>query len=200
MSDKFRILMVCTGNICRSPLAKQILELEFQGVEHFSVDSAGIQAMVGHSMPDFSLKIARENGVLNPEEHEAKQLTEALIIDFDLVLVMDRGHRKSVVELSPRSTRKVFTVRDFARLIEVTAPADLAEEVKLAGNSPKAKLDAAVEAARLGRSDLLPLEDPADEDIIDPFGKSEQIYEESAAQLIPVVKAVTSYLKGALEI
>lgn len=156
--------------------------------------------MVGHSMPENSLRIARRIGVIDPNFHSAKQLTQALIDTADLVLTMDRGHRKQVVELSPRSTRKVFSIRDFARLIEVTTPADLAVEVKLAGDSPKAKLNAAVEAARLGRSDLLPLENSADEDIVDPYGKSEQVYEDSAAQLIPAVQGIASFLKSALEI
>lgn len=200
MNSKFRILTVCTGNICRSPLAKQLLEIEFQGDKHFELDSAGVQAMVGHTMPEFSLRIARQNRVKAPELHRAKQLTEALVEGTDLVLTMDRGHRKQVVELSPRSTRKVFTIRDFARLIEVTTPADLAAEIKIAGDSPKAKLNAAIEAARLGRSDLHPLENLADEDIVDPYGKSQQVYEDSAAQLIPRVRSVASYLKNALEI
>lgn len=200
MSDNFSILTVCTGNICRSPLAEQIFRLEFQGEDHFELDSAGTQAMVGQSMPENSLRIARRIGVIDPNFHSAKQLTQALIDTADLVLTMDRGHRKQVVELSPRSTRKVFSIRDFARLIEVTTPADLAVEVKLAGDSPKAKLNAAVEAARLGRSDLLPLENSADEDIVDPYGKSEQVYEDSAAQLIPAVQGIASFLKSALEI
>lgn len=200
MSNNFRILTVCTGNVCRSPLAEQLFRLEFQGDDHFELDSAGTQAMVGHLMPENSLRIARRIGINDPELHRAKQLTEALIDDADLVLAMDRGHRKKAVELSPRSTRKIFSVRDFARLIEVTTLVDLAAEVELAGDVPKAKLNAAVEAARLGRSDLLPLENPADEDIVDPFGKSDQVYEGSAAQLIPAVERIASYLKSALEI
>lgn len=181
-------------------MAEQLFLLEFQGDDHFELDSAGTQALVGRSMPESSLRIARRIGVHNPELHRAKQLTEPLIDGADLVLAMDRGHRKQVVELSPRSTRKVFSVRDFTRLIEVTSPADLATEVKLVEDSPKAKLNAAIEAARLGRSDLLPLENPADEDIVDPFGKSDQVYEDSAAQLVPSVQRIASYLKSALEI
>ncbi|AGG65762.1 low molecular weight phosphotyrosine protein phosp [Corynebacterium callunae] len=200
MSINFRILTVCTGNICRSPLAEQLFRLEFQGDDHFELDSAGTQAMVGHSMPENSLRIARRIGVRDPDQHRAKQLTEPLIDNADLILAMDRGHRKQVVELSPRSTRKVFSVRDFARLVEVTMPVDLAAEVELAGETSKAKLNAAVEAARLGRSDLLPLESPADEDIVDPFGKSDQVYEDSAAQLIPAVRQIASYFKSTLEI
>lgn len=200
MSDEFRILTVCTGNICRSPLAKQLLEMQFQGVKHFELDSAGTRAMVGHSMPEYSLRIARQNGILAPEHHRSKQLTELLVDHADLVLAMDRGHRKQIVELSPRATRKVFTVRDFARLIEAAGVEDLETEVAISDATPKEKLLAAVEFARLNRSELLPLVNPADEDVIDPYGKSEQFYEISAAQLLPAVRGIASYLKGILEI
>lgn len=199
MSDTFQILTVCTGNICRSPLAKQVFELEFSGVDIFEVDSAGVQAMENVPMPEFSLKIAREQGVEAPDDHRGKQVSEELIHKSDLILAMDRGHRKSLVQLSPRATRKVFTVLDFARLIKATADSDLQEELKLAGDSPVEKLHAAVEAARLSRSDLSPLDNSADEDVVDPYGKNQSDYEASAEQLLPAVHTIASYLKNALE-
>lgn len=199
MSDNFKILTVCTGNICRSPLAQQILEKEFQGMEQITVESAGVQAMVDQPMPEQSLRIACQNGVLNPDLHRGRHLNEEMLTSADLILAMDRGHRRSIVELSPRVTRKAFTLREFARLIDVTTDADLCDEVKAAGPNPSDKLRAAIEAARLGRSDLLPLENPGEDDVVDPYEKSDFVYEASAQQLIPAVDAVTSYLKRALE-
>lgn len=199
MSNSFTILTVCTGNICRSPLAKQLLELELPGADIICVDSAGVQAMVDSPMPEQSLEIARKQGVKTPEEHRAKQITQELINQSDLILAMDRGHRKSIVQLSPRATRKVFTVVDLARLIEATTDADLQEELNLAGDSVIDRLHATVEAARLSRSELNPLDNPADEDIVDPYGKSQSIYEASASQLIPAIRLIASYLNKALE-
>lgn len=198
-SDIFTILTVCTGNICRSPFAEQILKKELQGVKQIEINSAGVQAMEGQPMPELMLKIARQNDVTNPESHLGRQLNEAAITSADLVLAMDRGHRKSIVEMNPRATRKVFSVREFARLIDVTTDADLHEEVKAAGNNPADKLRAAIEAARLGRSDLRALENPGDDDVVDPYGKSDSVYEASAKQLLPAVTTVASYLKRALE-
>lgn len=199
MSTSFTILTVCTGNICRSPLAKQLLELELTGADIIRVDSAGVQAMVDLPMPEQSLEIARKQGIENPEEHRAKQITEELINQSDLILALDRGHRKSIVQLSPRATRKVFTVVDLARLIEATTDADLQEELNLAGDSVIDRLHATVEAARLSRSELNPLDNPADEDIVDPYGKSQSVYEASAGQLIPTIRLIASYLNKAWE-
>lgn len=199
MSNSFTILTVCTGNICRSPLAKQLLELELPEADIICVDSAGVQAMVDSPMPEQSLEIARKQGVKTPEEHRAKQITQELINQSDLILALDRGHRKSIVQLSPRATRKVFTVVDLARLIEATTDADLQEELNLAGDSVIERLHATVEAARLSRSELNPLDNPADEDIVDPYGKSQSVYEASASQLIPAIRLIASYLNKALE-
>ena len=200
MSDVFRILTVCTGNICRSPLAKQLLESAFQGVEHIEIDSAGTQAMVDHPMPEHSLRIARESKVAESELHRGKQLLEAHLDSADLILAMDRGHRRKIVQLSPRTTRKVFTVREFKRLIDVTTDEHLRAEILASDGTPVGKLRAAVDAARLGRSDLIPLDNPDDDDVVDPYGQDKAVYDASAQQLVPVVADVASYLRRALEI
>ena len=199
MSDIFRILTVCTGNICRSPLAEQLLKSAFQGVEHIEIDSAGTQAMIDHPMPEHSLRIARDNKVADSELHRGKQMIEAHLDAADLILAMDRGHRRKIVELSPRATRKVFTVREFKRLIDVTPDEELRAEVMASQGTSAEKLRAAVEAARLGRSDLIPLDNPGDDDVVDPYGQEKGVYDASAQQLIPVVADVASYLMRAME-
>lgn len=199
MSDVFRILTVCTGNICRSPLAEQLLKSAFQGVEHIEIDSAGTQAMIDHPMPEHSLKIALDNKVAGSELHRGKQLVEVHLDSADLILAMDRGHRRKIVQLSPRATRKVFTVREFKRLIDVTTDEHLRAEILASDGTPAGKLRAAVDAARLGRSDLIPLDNPDDDDVVDPYGQDKAVYDASAQQLIPVVADVASYLRRALE-
>ncbi|QGU01018.1 Low molecular weight protein-tyrosine-phosphatase etp [Corynebacterium kalinowskii] len=198
MPETFNILTVCTGNICRSPLAEQLLRQKLESVAEVQVASAGIQAMVGHPMPEESLRLAKENAIADPEAHSARQLTEEMVEHSDLVLAMDRSHRKSIVELSPRSAKKTFTVRDLARLIEVTTDLDLENELQTSGGDTRERLIAALEAARLGRSDLTPLADPSSEDIIDPFQRDKATYHKSAAQLIPAIETISNYLLKAL--
>ena len=199
MSDSFRILTVCTGNICRSPLAEQLLKSALRGVEHIEFDSAGTQAMVDNPMPEHSLEIAKNNEISDAELHRGKQLLEAHLDSADLILAMDRGHRRKIVELSPRATRKVFTVREFKRLIDVTTDEHLRAEILASDGTPVGKLRAAVDAARLGRSDLIPLDNPDDDDVVDPYGQDKAVYDASAQQLIPVVADVASYLRRAME-
>lgn len=200
MSEVFSILTVCTGNVCRSPLAKQLLEKEFNGVTSISVSSAGIRAMIDSPMPGESINLARQNGVENPESHRGQQIDETTIDAADLILAMDRSHRRSVVELSPRAARRVFTLREFSRLINATSETDFLAEVRGAGSSQTEKLKAAVEAARLTRSDLLPLDNPDDDDVVDPYGQDERIFQTSAHQLVPAIHSVVSYFKRSLEI
>ena len=199
MSDSFRILTVCTGNICRSPLAEQLLKSALRGVGHIEFDSAGTQAMVDNPMPEHSLEIAKNNEISDAELHRGKQLLEAHLDSADLILAMDRGHRRKIVELSPRATRKVFTVREFKRLIDVTTDEYLRAEILASDGTPVGKLRAAVDAARLGRSDLIPLDNPDDDDVVDPYGQDKAVYDASAQQLIPVVADVASYLRRAME-
>lgn len=199
MPNTFRILTVCTGNICRSPLAMQLLRESFKGYETFEVSSAGVQALVGHQMPSDSQRIARLNGISAPELHTAQQLSTELVEQADLILAMDRSHRKAIVELSPRSSKKVFTLIDLARLIDATSDEDLYLEVNNSVDLPRPRLLAALEAARLSRSELLPLSDPITEDVIDPYQQPADVFDQSAAQLIPAIQTIAQYFIKALK-
>lgn len=196
MNSRFSILTVCTGNICRSPLAQQILAQQLADIPEVEVSSAGVRAMVDHPMPAYSLEIAQANGVVDAQAHRARQLTTTLIDASSLILAMDRTHRTAIVELSPKSVKRVFTVRDFGRLCSVTTDAHIVAELQ--GSSTVDKLQAAVVAATLSRSDLLPLENATDEDVIDPFGQAQSMYHQSAAQLLPALHTIAEFFKRAV--
>ena len=117
-----RILIVCTGNICRSPLAEQLLRenLRSAGIDAV-VTSAGTHAMTGSAMTPEAAALSTQYGASNTE-HVARQLTEKLIADADLVLTATRDHRRDVVTLLPKATRYTFTLNQFARLV---APAEV---------------------------------------------------------------------------
>jgi protein-tyrosine phosphatase len=114
----FTILVVCTGNICRSPLAEQLLSARLLGsATPFVVTSAGTMAQDGAPMDDLAAEQSRLHGGV-PDGHEATYLTEKLAESADLVLTASREHRSAVVRLSPRATRRTFTLRQFARLAD----------------------------------------------------------------------------------
>ena len=98
------VLVLCTGNICRSPYAKAVLKHRATGV---SIDSAGLSAMVDHEADATAQAAARNRGV-DMSAHKAKQVTRSMIGQFDLILVMDDGHLSLLHKKYPDSRGKSF--------------------------------------------------------------------------------------------
>jgi protein-tyrosine phosphatase len=100
-----RILMVCIGNICRSPTAEHLLK-EALG-ESFTVSSAGISALVGKPADPMAVKLMSEHGV-DASGHVARQLTTTMLRDADLVLGMERVHVAAMIRMAPEASGKIF--------------------------------------------------------------------------------------------
>jgi protein-tyrosine phosphatase len=189
----FGILTVCTGNICRSPLAEQLLRAELAGLD-VAVASAGTNALVGHPMDDRAAVYSRQLGG-SPDEAFGRQLTADQVRQSDLVLAASREHRRAVVELLPRSTHFAFTVREFARLLESLDDRDW-ESVATAPDS-RTRLLSLVEIAASNRGVSELPEDADDDDIIDPYRQDDAVYAESIGQLVPAVRAIAGVLRRA---
>ncbi|MCG5514347.1 low molecular weight protein-tyrosine-phosphatase [Ectothiorhodospira shaposhnikovii] len=113
------LLILCTGNICRSPFAEACLrqQLETAGRD-VRVESAGIGALVGHPADEITRRLAADQG-LSLEEHRAVQVTEDHVRRADLILVMEPVHRQYLLELSPSARGKVFLLGHWSeRVIE----------------------------------------------------------------------------------
>lgn len=132
----FEILVVCTGNICRSPVAAQLLAagLDRGGVR---VTSAGVGAVVGSDIGEGMMDALGRAGV-SAGPHEARQATEALISGADLVLTMDTDQRSWILGRVPAALRRTYTLREFALICgflsgsgEVNWPARLDDESRL---------------------------------------------------------------------
>lgn len=196
----FTILAVCSGNICRSPLAEQLLRAGLAGVEGVTVGSAGTIALVGEGMPSEALALSLRLGATDAAAHSARQLDEQLIRDADLVLGLSREHRRAVVELVPAATRRAFTLREFAHLAAAVTDADLDEAASPLGTAGvQSRLRDAVVATAALRGVVEPFSSPEDADVADPYRRSAAVYEESAAQLVPAVHAAVALLSRAAE-
>lgn len=92
------VLVVCVGNICRSPVGERLLG---DALPDLRVGSAGLHALVGHAADDVAADVARRHGIA-VDGHIARQLTPALGADHDLILVMERAHRHEIGERFPQ--------------------------------------------------------------------------------------------------
>lgn len=200
MGAKFRILTVCTGNVCRSPLAEQLLRAQLAAWGTFEVSSAGTRALEGQQMPEETQAVARSLGVPHPEDHRARQLTEGMLDDADLVLAMAREHRRAIVELNPRVARRTFTIRELARYAAVVTDEDVLEELSFSPSGPGAQLRAAVRALSVGRASARPPQDPVDDDVRDPYRQPLAVHQQMGQQLAPAVNAAVNYLVHAGEV
>ena len=99
------ILVVCTGNICRSPTGEYLLKKELG--PGFDVMSAGLGALVDHPAHELSQKIALQHGV-DMSAHRARQINLDILKWADLVLVMENGHKMELLHRYPWLEGKVF--------------------------------------------------------------------------------------------
>ena len=101
-----RILIVCVGNICRSPTAEFLFREKLKHRD-IHISSAGLKALVGRPMDDNAMQILKEHGI-DAAEHRARQLDPTMLREADLVLTMERNHWANVSRLAPEASGKLF--------------------------------------------------------------------------------------------
>ncbi|MGI2027827.1 low molecular weight protein-tyrosine-phosphatase [Endozoicomonas acroporae] len=116
------ILVVCVGNICRSPTAEYMLKKRFGELgSNITVNSAGLGALVGKSAADKAAELAASHGIdLTP--HVAQQLTASMIHDHDLILVMEEGHIKACEGITPAARGKTHLLGRWQNNLEIPDP------------------------------------------------------------------------------
>ncbi len=174
------VLTVCTGNICRSPLAEQLLRSRFANDPRFELGSAGLHAVVGAPMDKAA---ARQLVALGESAAglTGEQLGEQHVGAADLILTMTRAQRDEVVRRFPRTMHRTFTLAEFAALLE---PAS-----EPGASDPRAVIE---RAARLRSSARL----GDDDDIIDPIDAADDVHARVARQIVGYVDAIAARLKG----
>lgn len=181
----FSVLFVCTGNICRSPIAEQLFRayLDSPGIEY---SSAGTHAAVEWAMPSEASDVSERLGG-NPSAHSARQLSAKLIEQSDLVIALAREHRSKIVRTVPRASRYTFTLREFVRLLEeVTADSAVSDLLR---NDLAGTLRELVPAVASRRGQTSPVA-AGDDDVDDPFGRSLANYALAGEQINDAVKRV----------
>ena len=205
-SAPVRILTVCTGNICRSPVAERLLQAGLDQVlpGGFEVASAGTRAMVGDPIQPLSADIVRTFGG-NPEGFAARQLTPKILRGVDLVLTMTSGHRGEVLQLDASLLKRTFTIREFARMLDVLDERDASSQPPAAaasdmpdGGDPLAANTAfwrGLPARAAGVRHLSLPADAAENDVIDPYRRAPEVYRQMEDELAPAIVSILRHAR-----
>jgi len=181
-ADGYRIVVVCTANICRSPMAEAMIR---QGLRAAGAEAAGVvvesAGVYGHEGSPIAPGSASALAALGIEEdgHRGRLLTPAIVGAADLVLTMEERHRAAILAGTPEAHGRTFALREFARLAggqETLAGAGVAERAR------------ALVADAGARRAALPW--PGVDDVPDPYGGPGEGYHACAALLLAEVRTL----------
>jgi protein-tyrosine phosphatase len=106
------ILVVCVGNICRSPMAEALLRRALIGQDGVTVASAGLGALVGYPASEHSVELMTNAGE-DISGHRARQIHPDMVSAADLVLVMEAGHKRAIDDADPTARGKVHRLGEW---------------------------------------------------------------------------------------
>ncbi|EPF0942469.1 TPA: protein tyrosine phosphatase [Klebsiella michiganensis] len=112
------ILVVCTGNICRSPIGERYLR---RALPNKKIESAGTGALVGHSADDSAIRIAEKHGI-SLAGHQGRQFTSALGRQYELILVMEKSHLEQIGRIAPEVRGKTMLFGQWLNQKEIPDP------------------------------------------------------------------------------
>lgn len=181
----FRILVVCTGNICRSPLAERLLRTRLdarlgEDGPQVVVGSAGARGLDRSPMDRHAAAELRRLGG-DPDEFSSRPLTDVHVTEADLVLTATREHRSAVLSRFPEALRRTFTLLEFAALAPYRPLPDAV---------PGDILPSLVQEAAQRRASAA----SADHDIPDPYTRARDVHREVADLIGDAVERIVTGL------
>lgn len=181
------ILVVCTGNICRSPLGEGFVRralIDRLGLDAPEVSSAGTAGWEGSGATPESVRAGAERG-LDVGSHRARRLSDAMVEGADLVVTMAGEHRDEVAAAMPAAATRTFTLKELVRLLEALEPLE---------EHPTTIDERVREADSLRRGGFTG--NPMDEDIVDPLGMPLDTYRAVAWEIEQWSERVAEGLAG----
>jgi protein-tyrosine phosphatase len=186
--EQFKIMVVCLGNVCRSPLAERLLRTRFDELlgdrgSTASISSAGVRAMVASPMDDLAAaELIRLGG--SPGGFAARQLSGDLTRSADLVLTATRDIRSRVLEEAPTALKRTFTIRELAALLstDTLGRAPVADPAGLVARAASWRGSTTVE----------------DYDVPDPIGRPAEFHRAVAELLDADTRVIAQGIVGAI--
>lgn len=182
-----RVLLVCTANQCRSPMAEMILRhalVQHESALFWDVSSAGTRAEEEQPIYPVARDVLVARGIV-VNGFRSRRLTPAMIEESDLVLTAERSHRAEVVSLVPDALHRAFTLNQFARLVGAGATS---VRGAFTGDDHLAEL---IDIARRARS----RSQPGDDDLADPIGRRRRHVEATALRIEIAVSTILAAMR-----
>jgi protein-tyrosine phosphatase len=180
------VIFICTGNICRSPLAEKLLRrrLDERPNNQVRVSSAGLGAVLGAPMQPEPAAIAKSLGA--GVEHVARQISSHMVRSSTIALTMTRDQRSEVVQEFPFALKRTFTLLEFTRITR-----ELPASVPGPDASGRSLFDAVMDAAQYRSMIKLSSAD----DIEDPYRRSAETHERVGRQIQSAVDELAEFLR-----
>ena len=181
MSQGTSLLVVCTGNICRSPAVELLMRRRLDRT--VTVSSAGTHALAGQPVSPPMAELLRARGV-DPSGFTARTLRPAMVEEADLVVTLTVAQRAAVVRMVPAAVRRTFTLLEMAQLLS-TSPGPVPAP---GGDGARwAQVPALVMTERsvhLGSGHAL--------DVSDPYRRPDRVYRKTLDQITAALDTVWS--------
>lgn len=185
-----RLLTLCTGNICRSPYAQLMLSRRLDDIRpgSFEVSSAGTQAMEGYPADPDTVRCLEAHGVTS-DAFVARQLSEPMLGEIDVILALERHHRQTALSYSARHVKRAYTLVEFADLLRQGAQA--APWTEKLPSDLHARWEALPQHLARERARRHVAE--AEDGIPDPYRRSPEVFDAMAAQVDAAIDAIVDF-------
>ena len=173
-----KVLFICTGNICRSPMGELLLT---QFMPDLESDSAGTRGLVSHEIAPNSKRLLDQHGI-DSSSFRAKRVTPQIAQGSDLILCFEHEQRKEIAVIAPTAARKTFLIDDFANMCVYCK-----EQGYMGGNTRQEKLESVIDNASMIRPMI-----PDTNNVEDPIGKDFAVYQAAYNEICKALQTIAS--------
>ncbi|KRE43810.1 arsenate reductase/protein-tyrosine-phosphatase family protein [Knoellia sp. Soil729] len=181
------VLVVCTGNVCRSPYIERVLAHELAGTG-ITLSSAGTGALVGSPIDAQSASRLAAVGA-DADGFAARQASREIVAEANLVIGATREHLGPVVQLYPRALRYAFALHDLADLLAGVSSTDIAA-------APGDNRVAKVAATAIAQRGIVNPRLPEQSGIVDPYRQSAQVFDQMVDEIATSLPTIATALRG----